>query len=388
MANDGHRANGQENMIDAVSRLHRDAPLTDVHVHPSLKAYLYNRDLWRHYWSGKAWDPFSSRADFKMLEKGGVGVIWAAHYLPERQLFSDCPLIRSAAAFFVPDSRRLFEGSLFERTVEMIGAMEREIARRPDRVELARSAADVVRIREAGKLAVVHSVEGSHILEGDLGRLEILADLGVAMLTLAHFYPNDIAAHVDGVPKGMFIRRACRFEFGANGSPPLTEFGRAVLGKLKTLPMLVDVTHCAPQARAAIYAELGGARPIMASHVGVERYNPDPYNLSDDEIQEIAGSGGAVGVIFMTYWLDSAHPKDVLVSIWNTIEHIHDVTGSWDHIVLGTDFDGFTDPPDDLRDSSSMGRVTRMLLERGVSEPDIAKILGGNAQRVLEAGWR
>ncbi|KPK56863.1 MAG: hypothetical protein AMS21_12260, partial [Gemmatimonas sp. SG8_38_2] len=185
-------------MIDAVSRLHRDAPLTDVHVHPSLKAYLYNRDLRRHYWSGKAWDPFSSRSDFRMLENGGVGVIWAAHYLPERELFEDCPLIRTAAEIFVIDSQRLFRGSLFERTVEMIGALEREIARRPDRVELARSAADVVRIREAGKLAVVHSVEGGHILEGELGNLEVLADLGVAMLTLAHFYPNGIATHVDG----------------------------------------------------------------------------------------------------------------------------------------------------------------------------------------------
>ncbi len=55
---------------------------------------------------------------------------------------------------------------------------------------------------------------------------------------------------------------------------------------------------------------------------------------------------------------------------------------------MGTDFDGFTDPPDDVRDASHLGRVTAMLLDRGVPEPDVLKILGGNAQRVLEAGWR
>ena len=369
-------------------RLHRDAPLTDVHVHPSLKAYLYNRDLWRHYWSGKAFDPFASRSDFKMLEQGGVGVIWAAHYLPERELFEDCPLIRSAAQLFVIDSHRLFRGSLFERLVEMIGAMEREIDRKPERVELAKSAADVVKIREAGKLAVVHTVEGSHALEGNLENLDVLANLGVAMLTLAHFYPNGVVSHVDGIPEGMFIKKVCNFEFGAGGTPPLTEFGRALLRKLKTLPMIVDVAHCTREAREAIYAELDGECPLMASHVGVAHLNSDPYNLGDEEIREIAAGGGAVGVIFMTYWLDREHPADGLESIWKTVEHIHDVTGSWDHIVLGTDFDGFTDPPDDLRDSSSMGRVTGMLVERGVPEPDIAKILGGNAQRVLEAGWR
>ncbi len=56
--------------------------------------------------------------------------------------------------------------------------------------------------------------------------------------------------------------------------------------------------------------------------------------------------------------------------------------------MLGTDFDGFTDPPDDVEDASRMPDVTRMLLERGVSEADVQKILGGNAQRILETGWR
>jgi len=388
MVKDDHREMGEKDVVDRVERLHHDAPLTDVHVHPSLKAYLYNRNLWRHYWSGATFDPFSSRSDFEMLEKGGVGVIWAAHYLPERELLDQCPLIRAAAELFVIDSHRLFRGSLFERTVEMIGAMEREIARRPERVELARSAADVVRIREAGKLAVVHTVEGCHVLEGELDNLEVLANLGVAMITPAHFYPNGIASHVDGIPEGMFIKKVCSFEFGAGGGPPLTEFGRALLRRAETLSMIVDVTHCTREAREAIYSEVNRERPLVASHVGVTHLNPDPYNLSDEEIREIAARSGAIGVIFMNYWLDRDHPKDGLESIWKTVEHIHDVSGSWDAVMLGTDFDGFTDPPDDLRDSSSMGRVTGMLLERGVSEPDVAKILGGNAQRVLEAGWR
>ena len=54
----------------------------------------------------------------------------------------------------------------------------------------------------------------------------------------------------------------------------------------------------------------------MASHVGVEHLKPDPYNLSDDEIREIARRGGAIGVIFLTYWLDKRHPKKGLDAIW------------------------------------------------------------------------
>jgi microsomal dipeptidase-like Zn-dependent dipeptidase len=153
--------------------------------------------------------------------------------------------------------------------------------------------------------------------------------------------------------------------------------------------MIVDVTHCTPDARAAIFGEVGSSRPVVATHAGVQRLNPDAYNLADDELREVARRNGLVGVIFMTYWLQQPHPpRDGLDLIWRTLEHVHTVTGSFDHVALGTDFDGFTDPPDDVRDASMLPAVTRTLLERGMTESDVKKVLGGNAQRVLAAGWR
>jgi membrane dipeptidase len=373
--------------LDTVRRLHREAPLTDVHAHPSLKAYLFRRNLWRHYWSGRSFNPFSSRSDFRMLERGGVGVLWAAHYVPERQLLEDCAALRFAAKLLVPVYGKLARGSLFERLLEMMDAMEREIARRPDRTELARSAAEVKRIRGEGKIAVVHAVEGAHVLEGDPDRLEVLARRGVAMMTLAHFYANGVADQVDGIPKDMFLRKICRLRFG-KVQPALTEFGREVLRRMSELKILVDVSHCTPEAREAIYGELPGDRPVVASHVGSARYRPDPYNLADDEIRHIAKTGGAIGVIFMTYWLSSIHPRVGLSIVFETMRHIREVTGSWDHIMLGSDFDGFTDPPDDIHNASRFPALTELLLKRGMREEEISKVLGGNAQRVLEAGWR
>ncbi|MEE9578775.1 MAG: membrane dipeptidase, partial [Gemmatimonadota bacterium] len=70
------------------------------------------------------------------------------------------------------------------------------------------------------------------------------------------------------------------------------------------------------------------------------------------------------------------------------LEHIRDVTGSWEHAMLGTDFDGFTDPPDDVPDASHLGAVTQMMIDRGLPEVEIKRILGGNALRVLQSGWR
>lgn len=369
-----------------IQRLHREAPLTDVHAHPSLKAYLFRRHLWWHYWSGHAFNPLSSRSDFRMLLKGGVRVVVASHYLPERRL-AECFWIRAAAFLLVPAYFKLMHGSRFRRLLEMLRAMEREAARRPDLVEVARSYAQLERIRAAGKTAVIHAVEGAHALEGDLSRLEELARRGVAMLTLTHFYPNRVAAQVDGIPKDLIIRRICDLDLQPGSGPPLTEFGRDVVRRCLELGILVDVTHCTPEARGAVYREVSGSRPLVASHVGVQALRPDPYNLADEEIEEIARGGGAIGVIFVPYWLSSGGEKTGLRSIWGTLEHIRDVTGSWDHVMLGTDFDGFTDPPDDVPDASRLGAVTRMLLERGLPEVEIKKILGGNAFRVLRDGW-
>jgi len=372
---------------DRIAQLHREAPLTDIHAHPSLKAYLFRRNLWRHYRSGSTFNPFSSRSDFRMLARGGVGVVWNALHLPERELFG-CFWLRAAGLLVLPAYAKLVRGRPFTRLLEMAGAMEREIARRPAFVELATTAADVRRIRQLGKIAVVHTVEGAHALEGDPGNLDRLADHGVAMLTLSHFFDNGVAEQTRGIPRGHFVSVFCTYDLGWSRPVPLTDFGKTVLQRLTRLRMLVDVTHCTPGARAAVFQEMDSSRPVVASHVGVHAVRADPYNLQDDEIRHVAATGGTVGVIFMTHWLAFGAPKKGLEAIWRTIEHVHCVTGTFDHVALGTDFDGFTDPPDDVRDASQLGRVTRLLLKRGVPEEDVRKILGGNAQRALERGWR
>jgi membrane dipeptidase len=373
---------------ERLARLHRDAPLTDVHAHPSLKAFLFGRNLWRHYRSGSTFNPFSSRSDLASLARGGVRVLWSAHYVPEREIFRDCWLA-SVASWFVPSLRRLQRGSPFDSLLDMMATLEREAARRPDRAGIARSLKELDEHRRENRIALVHTVEGLHALGGNADRLDKLAELGVAMVTLSHFYDNNIAAQVDGIPKDMAIRGLCAFEFGLGRRPVLTDLGRTMLRRMQHLRILVDVTHLSAAARAAVFNEVATDRPIVASHIGVQRFRRDPYNLHDDEIREIARRGGAVGVIFMPYWLSTDHAgKDGLTLIGDTMEHIASVTGSWSHVMIGTDFDGFTTPPRAVADASRLPTVTDMLFERGVSEADVLKALGGNALRVLQESWR
>jgi len=116
-------------------------------------------------------------------------------------------------------------------------------------------------------------------------------------------------------------------------------------------------------------------------------------NPTPEEVRRIAESGGVVGVIAMDYWLGSGggggrgDPPEGIAAMVRTARELAD-QGGIEAVALGTDFDGFTDPPDDLPDPSHLPALTDALLGGGFSESDVERILGGNALRVLSEGWR
>jgi membrane dipeptidase len=370
--------------------------LTDIHAHPAMNAFLWDRDLRRHYMSGRAFNPLASLSDFKMLEKGGVKVLWSSLHIPEPAYFG-CWLIR-LAAHFTRGGRKLLKLSAWECLLSMMGDMERQIARSGDRFALARSNQELDRALAAGKTAIVHTVEGGHVLgsgldaadvAGRLTRLEELARRGVASLTLAHLFVNDLAGHAEAIPAAQRRLPTCHLDTGVDLSRGLTPTGRAVVERMVELRIVPDVTHCTPVARQEIYALVAGRIPVIASHNGVQSMNPEPYNLDRDDVRAIAASGGVVGVIFMPYWLEKAHPGPGLDAIVKTMETVRDWSGgSWGHVAIGTDFDGFTDPPDDCDNASKLPVMRELLASRGLSPADAEAVLGGNARRVLRAAWR
>ncbi|MCH7962966.1 MAG: membrane dipeptidase [Bacteroidetes bacterium] len=73
--------------------------------------------------------------------------------------------------------------------------------------------------------------------------------------------------------------------------------------------------------------------------------------------------------------------------MYDAIEQIHQVTGSYDNIALGSDFNGFTDPPDDLKDCSIFPDLVKFFLDKDITNADLKNITSGNILRVLEEGW-
>jgi membrane dipeptidase len=368
--------------------------LTDIHAHPAMNSFLWDRDLRRHYWTGRTFDPLASLTDFPMLRKGGVKVLWSSLHVPEHE-FLDCRLIRFAA-HFTAGGRKLLKLNAWECVLVMMAEMERQVARADD-FEIARSNAELDGVLAARRTAIVHTVEGGQVLsaglaaddvQGRIARLEQLAERGVASLTLAHLFPNDLAGHAEAIPAAQRTFPICKLDTKVDLARGLTPTGRAVVERMAELRMLPDVTHCTPVARREVYELVGNRVPVIASHTGVQSMNPEQYNLDESDVRAIAAAGGAIGVIFMPYWLDKAHPGPGLDAIWRTMDTLRGWSGSWDHVAIGTDFDGFTDPPDDCKSEAQLPLVRAMLESKGVPRPAVEGVLGGNARRVLRAGWR
>lgn len=405
-------------------QLHHRAAVVDVHAHPALKAAFFHRNLTQRlkvipsfFW------PLTVRTNFSALQEGGVDVLLSALYAPEKPLldtFRFLKLMRYTPWSFAQHAwRDLFQPPYFTVTKTLLKDIEQRIAsyrqqtppgQRP--VELAHSVADLDRMLAQGSqgpIAFVHTVEGGHALEGDTGssdeilnNLHTLFERGVASLTLAHFFPNRLVMPtfpypeylLPFLPQERIDRLWSRFDL----TQGLTDTGLKVVEAMLDLGMIIDISHCTPPARQHIY-EMAEQRnkksAIMASHVGAYAIHPSPYNLEDWEIRWIAEHGGVIGVIFMNYWLVPYTVNLGIDAISRTLEHMVTVAGGrTDHLALGTDFDGFTDPPDDLKSASELPRLTQRLFseikwpsQRRYTDGDIENILGKNALRVLREGW-
>ena len=88
----------------------------------------------------------------------------------------------------------------------------------------------------------------------------------------------------------------------------------------------------------------------------------------------------------MNYWLMPRESNRGLNVITQTLRNFVDHAGD-DSVGLGTDFDGFTEPPSDLVNAAQLPRLTQRLLAEGFNADQVSKILGGNALRVIRQGW-
>jgi microsomal dipeptidase-like Zn-dependent dipeptidase len=384
-------------------RIHYDATIVDLHVHPSMQQQLFARNLGMRYVINRMFhaNPLSVRASFPRMRDGSYDVFLSALYVPEHGILKDFPIVRWFR-FLRPDLwRKLVRHQPYQATRVIMEDMEKAVALSEGyaAVRLAHSVAELDDILGLPKgerpIVAIHAIEGAHSLGGPdasdesvMTHLQELFDCGVSCITLAHFYPNRVVHPCYPFPEDI-ARISVHPTLWRDLTLGLTDLGRKVVERMIELGMMIDVSHCTPAARQDIFDIVdasGKAVPLLATHVGAYEIAPSPYNLSDQEIRRIARDGGAIGVIFMPYWLMPKESAQGLNFISRHIQYLMN-TGGEDVVGIGTDFDGFTTPPDDLDNASQMGRLTQRLVVDGRTEAQIRKVLGGNALRVIRQAW-
>jgi membrane dipeptidase len=198
--------------------------------------------------------------------------------------------------------------------------------------------------------------EGAQPLEGRLENLDELYNAGFRMMAPTHFTDTAIAGSAAGMSKS-----------------GLTDLGRQWVHAMEAHHMLIDLAHASPATLRDVTAM--ATRPLIVSHTGVKGTCNNPRNLSDDELRAVARTNGVIGI---GLWDTATCGSDARATA-RAIHYAVNIVGA-DHVALGSDFDGGVSEP---FDSSGWALLTDALLQEGISEQDIHKIMGENVVRVL-----
>jgi membrane dipeptidase len=321
--------------------IHAEYPAIDLHADSLMWSSWVGYDLQRRHAPPLPMSAFGGHVDLPRMRDGGMGA----------QFFGLVSL---------PVSRRM-KG--MARAIDaQIDALEETIARKPGSLRLVRKAAEVEACKREGTLGALLGIEGAHALEGDLDKLDAFARRGVRYLGLLHFTSNEAGFPAYG--------RGRRDEQG------LTPWGHALVERCEQLGVIVDLAHINRKGFLDVCAR--ATKPPIVSHTGVLGAFEHWRNIDDAQLRAVADKGGCIGVIFAPRYLG----KDGIGAVVQHMTHILDVVGE-DGPALGSDWDGMIIPTKGLADPLGLPLLTDALLQAGVEERVVGKILRGNVMRVI-----
>jgi membrane dipeptidase len=364
--------------LERARRILRSTPLIDGHNDlpwTIREQRVAPRDVERYDLRGRV----SGHTDLARLRQGMVGAQFWSVYVPGEMRDSGYARVQ----------------------LEQIDIARRIVARYPERLVPALTAADIEREFKRGRIASFLGMEGGHAIENSLGALRAYHALGARYMTLTHNVTLDWAdAALDSARHG-----------------GLTEFGREVVREMNRLGMLVDLSHVSP---ASMSDALDVAEaPVIFSHSSARALVDHKRNVPDSILARLDANGGVVMVTFVpdfvsaevAAWAEAeqqesvrvtaavsdtaearrrmeawaaAHPRPraTLAQVADHIDHVRKVAGA-DHVGIGSDFDGIDTVPEGLEDVATFPDLFAELVRRGWSDGDLRKLAGENLLRVL-----
>lgn len=276
-------------------------------------------------------------------------------------------------------------------TFEQIDVTARLKDAYPDVFSPMLDSSDAVAAFSKGQLVSPLGVEGLHQIGNSAANLRLFHSLGVRYATLTHNCPN---IYADAALVESPLRVAPSLWGGVSPA------GQRLINEMNRIGMIVDLSHTSPETMRDVLGAgskgwAGSKAPVMFSHSSAHAVCPHPRNVPDDVLHLVKATNSIVMVNFAPTFVscvDSGNesgvpdfypPNSTLAHVVKHITYIGDLIG-YDHVGLGSDFDGIDSVPDGLDGVDKFPDLFAELLRQGVSDEDAAKIAGRNLLRV----WR
>ena len=309
-------------------------------------------------------------------------------------------------SIYIPSTFQKEEGGSKKYADTLINMVQNIVKNIPDKFALANSPSEIEANFKKGLISLPMGMENGSPIEKDIKNVAYFYDRGIRYITLTHGLDNNICDSSYDTTRTW------------NGLSP---FGVEVVKEMNKVGIIIDISHVSDSAFYQVMRITQA--PCIASHSSCRSFTPKFIrNMSDDMIKALAKNGGVIHINFGSDFLDekinvenkklqnkldsmlktkNLKPTDDAAkpiieqfakenpSLFTTVEkvadHIDHVVKltSIDHVGLGSDFDGVGDTlPTGLKDVTGYPNLLFVLLKRGYSEEDIAKICYKNTFRV------
>jgi membrane dipeptidase len=280
------------------------------------------------------------------------------------------------------------------QVMSVIAGYRATIEADPDKYVLVRTLDDVDHGHATGRLAIGFDLEGSMPLLDQPGMVALYKALGVHQIHLAYNRNNSVAGGCHDAEQG------------------LTPLGHEMVVAINSAGMLMDCSHTGRRCSLEIMA--ASKDPVIFSHANVLGLVEHGRNISDEQIKACAATGGVVCVSGVSAFLGVPEPDAAAIA--RHVAYISSLVGVA-HAGIGMDYSmpqaGLdTRPPGDfdptywwprsagyMRDASNKSssrfappetwsRLHAALTQHGMSEAEVAMVMGGNMWRVASQVWR
>lgn len=284
----------------------------------------------------------------------------------------------------------------FRETVLNIEKWNRWFERFPDLIFQGRTAADVALARETGRTAIFFGSQNPSCMEDDIWLIEVLHTLGLRFMQLTYNNQSLLAS-------------GC-YEDVDTG---LTRMGREVVTEMNRVGLVVDMSHSGE--RSTLDAIEHSTRPIAITHANPHDWHPALRNKSETVLRALGKSGGMLGFSVYPHHLKGGSACS-LADFCEMIARTADLMGI-EHVGIGTDLcqdqpdsvvewmrvgrwtksidygegsaaaPGFPQMPEWFEDNRDFGRIAEGLRATGMSEADVAAVMGGNWLRFFQTSF-